>query len=170
MTEEHPETPARPSVFLYDPLDQEQTRLTALAHAAVKAEMDRAIAEENVRCWSVFFVELANKQLVAMCAVGQSSVTGHGKQGLRPDRIAFLHELNERGLPVYLVFVEGMTAWRSAWLHDLPEAKPIAKGDRGARETMRYGWHVDKLIRSEGPLVLPGRVSPPKPKVQEALA
>lgn len=171
MTEEHPETPARPSVFLYDPLDQEQTRLTALAHAAVKAEMDRAIAEENVRCWSVFFVELANKQLVAMCAVGQSSVTGHGKQGLRPGALALYRLLNDQKDidGVYLVFVEGHSSWRGVWLHDLGQASPIQLTDASDPTSGRYGWSVRDMDKQTGPFVLPTHVPPPRERAQEGL-
>lgn len=164
----------QPSVALYDPYDTEQTRLSGWARAALRYLLDgmaRALGS-RFQAFPVQFLRLADGTLVVLEVHGQSSVTGHGRQGLRPERLALLHTLNDKGIPVYLAFIEGMASWRGAWLHDLPEADPISWGEDGVPGSKRFGWHVDHLDAYKGPLTewLPAAVPPPRPRAQETLA
>jgi hypothetical protein len=145
----------RPSVALYDPHDREETALSGIALRAARAVLDEAQG-----AYPVQLVVLESGDLVVLEIHGQSSVTGHGNQGLRPTRIALLRRLHDdHGLPSYLIFVEGHKVWRRSWLHDLPAAKPISHGLDGDPDSKRYGWSVAEMERVEGEIVLPDRVS-----------
>lgn len=158
----------RASMFLYDPLDTEQTRLTRIAHHAARA----AVLEgegPTVEAHPVQFVRLPSGEMIAWEVHGQSSVTGRGKQGLRPERIAMLHQLAERGFAVLIDFVEGFDSYRRAWLHDLPVAKPISHGQDGDPASKRFGWPVEEMEKCHGVLRLPLEVPARKARAQEAL-
>lgn len=96
---------------------------------------------------------------------GQSSVTGHGCQGLRPDRLDKIRALDAEA-PVRLAFCEGWGSWRCAWLRDLDArgpARAIKLADAVDRDQMRYGWPVRWLeekgrlcVPEEGPALPPG--------------
>lgn len=161
-----PEVP-RASMFLYDPLDEEQTRLTRLAHRAAQS----AILEEQpvVRATPVQFVQLASGETIVWEVHGQASWTANGRQGLRPERVAMLRQLNAAGYSVLIDFVEGAESYWRAWLHDLPEAQPITHGQDGDRGSKRFGWKCADLEKIEGRLVLPTEVPPRKARAQEAL-
>jgi hypothetical protein len=90
---------------------------------------------------------------------GQSSVTAHGKQGLRPIRGAVLERANESGLPVLFAIQDGKK-WRVAWMSELGPAVPISKGDDGAKdETARAGWPVSEF-RTEEEIAFPATYDP----------
>ncbi|HEX7088704.1 MAG TPA: hypothetical protein VF192_01130 [Longimicrobiales bacterium] len=147
-----------PSVALYDPYDSEQTRLTHLAQRA----LEDALEGEALQGFPVQFVRLDGGEVVVVEVHGQSSVTGHGKQGLRPDRLAFLRGL---GYPVLLAFFEGIDSRREAWLHDLPEAQPISL-ETGNK---RYGWPVSEMEKKSGLFRLPASVPAPVERAQGEL-
>lgn len=89
---------------------------------------------------------------------GQSSVTAHGKQGLRPLRGAVLERLNETGVPVLFAIKDGRK-WRLGWMDELGPSKTISRGDDGAKETARAGWPVSEF-RTEEELTLPSTYEP----------
>jgi hypothetical protein len=146
-----------------DPTDQEHTTLTSLARTAVL----EALAGAG-RAMPVEFVRLASGETIVLEARGQSSVTGHGRQGLRPERIAFLRELDER-FPVLLVFFEGATSRREAWLRDLGAATVVSKGEAGDPDSVRYGWSVQEMGKPAGRFELPPLVPERRVRAQAAL-
>lgn len=158
------------SVFLYDPGDTEVTQLTGLAHRAARAQVDsQVIAHPNVGAYPVQLMNLADGSLIAWEVHGQSSATGHGKQGLRPQRVELLRMLEAQGIPVLLTFVEGRNSWRQAWLHDLPAARPISLGQDGDPNSKRYGWPAHEFEKGNGSLDLPETVAAPRERAQEAM-
>jgi hypothetical protein len=162
-----PTTTGRPSVALSDPRDREQTQLTALAQRL----LDDALARDpDAHGYPAEFVVLASGETIVLEVHGQSSATGHGKQGLRPDRAALLRRLDAAGFAVRLVFVEGVESRREAWLHDLPAAVPISLGLDGDPDSRRYGWPAKQLEKTRGPLVVPARVTERRLRAQETLA
>lgn len=166
MTEVDTVVLKRPSVALTDPLDHEQTQLTVIAQRA----LEFALENSALGAHPVQFVGLEDGRTIILEVHGQSSVTGHGKQGLRPERLAFLRDLEARTqYPALLIFVEGYESWRMAWLRDLPSAVPISYGRDGEPGSRRYGWHVDELDKRTGPLMLPASVPPPRERAQGAL-
>jgi hypothetical protein len=157
---------ARLSVALADPSDRERTRLTALAQRALEDALDR---DPRVRAHPVEFVTLVSGETIVVEVHGQSSATGHGKQGLRPERVRHLRRLQDAGFPVLLVFVEGAESRREAWLHDLPPARPVSLGDPADPDTARYGWRARELGRVRGALTLPARVTERRERAAETL-
>lgn len=155
------------SYLLYDPKDTETTKLTHIAHAAGRAALSQMALAQPVQIALAF----ESQQPYVLEVHGQSSVTGHGKQGLRPRRLALLRILQGQGIPVLLVFTEGKAKHRIAWLHDLPKAQPISFGDDADREgTMRYGWHVSEfLTHLAEALPVIGTVPEPRERAQEEL-
>lgn len=136
-----------PSVVLVDPFDTEDTKLTRIARRAVWTAIEDVVnpeipeRENDVRFTPVQFVEAHGATFIVEIR-GQSSYTGHGKQGLRPERLALLYHLQATtGIPVILVFVEGAESWRWAWLSALGPTQPIAQGD-GTAGSRRSGWPV----------------------------
>jgi hypothetical protein len=159
-----------PTVAISDPTDTEDTRLTTLARRALYAALRDADPNAvGPRGFPVELVVLRSGELVAVEMRGQSSVTGHGKQGLRPSRIEVLRRLQKFGIPVRLVFVEGVAARREAWLHDLPPAKCVARGATGDPDSSRWGWYVGHLDRIEGAFRLPDRVTERRTRPQADL-
>jgi hypothetical protein len=160
----------RGSVVLFDPFDTEETSLTRLARRAAWAAIDEEVEPEKpeyqqpVSAWPVQFVKVGGRT-VALEMRGQSSFTAHGKQGIRTERMGFLYRLDET-FPVLLVFVEGATKWRWAWLRELPPAESISKGD-GTAGSRRSGWHVRELHTVEGPFTLLSSL--PAPPVSKGL-
>lgn len=159
----------RPSVALADPADHEQTQLTAIAQRALETALESG---EAIGAHPVQFVGLRSGETIILEVHGQSAATGHGKQGLRPGRIEFLRSLErETGWPVLMIFVEGVTSWRSAFLRDLPAAQPISYGQDGDPDSRRYGWPAkdEAMEKRTGLLVLPASVPPRRERAQGAL-
>lgn len=113
----------------------EVTKQTVTAHAWAVELMGRqfdagakyAVGGSRLRIWTPY-------QYVVEVR-GQSSASGHGKQGALPSHIA---ELREIGWPVLMVFVDGgRVQWM--WLDD-PDV-PIANVDLDPAHR-RMGWFV----------------------------
>lgn len=104
-------------------------------------------------------MDRATEFVYAVEVRGQSSVTAHGKQGLRPLRGAVLERLNETGVPVFFAIKDGRK-WRLAWMSELGPSKAISLGESGAKEeTARAGWPVSEF-RTEEDLILPSTYEP----------
>lgn len=71
---------------------------------------------------------------------GQSSATGHGKQGAHPAQLAQLREIREQ---VLIVFKDGGYV-QSVWLHD--PGPEIVEIDKDAAHR-RQGWWVREMAR-----------------------
>lgn len=159
----------RPSMFLFDPLDSEETRLTQIAQRAAQAEVVSEAHVSGVEAYPVQFVKLTSGETIVWEVHGQSSVTGHGKQGLRPERVEMLRQLAAAGYSVLIDFVEGFDSYRRAWLHDLGAARPISHGQDGDPGSKRFGWSVSEMDKCNGRLRLPMEVPARKTRAQEAL-
>jgi hypothetical protein len=161
-TSDTPAPPAAPvpSLALVDASDTETTKLSGLTQRALHDALAAVDPNEpGPRGFPVQFVRLRSGEMIVLEMRGQSSATGHGKQGLRPARINFLRRLDAAGFAVRFVFVEGVASRREAWLHDLPPASAIALGRDGDPDSERWGWYVGEMERQEGPFRLPARVT-----------
>lgn len=127
--------------------DGEWTGVTRIAYEVLVGYLRR----DGLRAYAVEFVRLASGEWVILEVRGQSSVTGHGRQGVTTDRLAFLRELGER-YPVLFVFVEGYQSYEWGWLHDLRDGLAVAPS--------RAGFRVRDMtvVRGED-FVLPDRVT-----------
>jgi len=140
------------SAVLTDPADTERTTDTEQAHA---------FAAEALRAgdFRTAPVQLVWHPASGLCLIlecrGQRSATGHGKQGLHPERGALLEAAQEAGLPVRLAFLD-RTSWQQAWLEELPDAVPISLANGAGR---RFGWRVDDFP-DRGDLILPKEYAP----------
>lgn len=125
---------------------------TAVTHIAYEVVADH-IAGRGLVARAVEFVRLASGEMVILEARGQSSVTGHGRQGISPDRISFLRSLSAcTGYPVLFVFVEGYQSYEYAWLHDLRDGRAVAPD--------RFGFRVkDMTVVRDEPFALPTSVT-----------
>jgi hypothetical protein len=146
------------SAFLYDPNDTERTNQTVAAYVAGIDTMENSPAV--LETGPVQVVHSAGSMYVLELH-GQASATAHGKQGLRPERLALLHYIEEAGLPVLLAFRDGGT-WQWGWLSELGQAQPITYGEAGAEASKRYGWPVS-AFRREPPVPLPEEVDAREP-------
>lgn len=139
-----------PSFAVYERGDTEQTRLSALARAAFVEAVER----DDLEAHAVQLVKLPSGQTIVVEVRGQSSWTGHGRQGMRPGRAAFLRDC---GYPVLLVFVEGAVSYRWCWLSELDG------GPAGRLGFDRSGWDVSLMRKVEGPLRLPACIDAVEP-------
>jgi hypothetical protein len=145
-----------PSFAIYERGDNEATKLSRYARRALRA----AVEADNLEGFVVQNVRLKSGERIWVEMRGQSSFTAHGRQGLRPDRAAFLRDIQaERAgrRAVLLVFFEGESSWYWAWLHDLGEATAISLGEgTGAK---RFGWYVSEMTKGDGEFRFPAGVT-----------
>ncbi len=141
-------------------IDDERTELTDFAKRFATRSVELAAAAGEIDGWR--FAEggavlriLANGYVTEFR--GQSSATGHGKQGSDPRRIAALRAI---ACPVRIVFIDARNEidqeqkWQEVWLgreHGEPEVVEIDK----ATTHRRQGWRVAELRRGSGPVDFP---------------
>lgn len=165
--EDHLETPH--GALLYEEGSSEVTKDTVKAHRAAIASIGDVEAEDSrfVTAPVQLLMDRQTEFVYVAEIRGQSSVTAHGKQGLRPLRGAILERLNETGVPVFFAIQDGHK-WRVAWMSELGPSVPISKGDDGARaDTARAGWPVSEFATVDE-LILPDAYDP-QPRAQERL-
>lgn len=121
--------------------DDPETEGTREAHLAAAYAANRQLNDwEHVDLGAQLRIQ-TNRGYVAVI-VGQRSATGHGMQGLNPERIA---ELREYCDPFWLVFIDGHTVW-SCWPHAMgPELTVNIALDTVNR---RQGWKCEDLAKS----------------------
>jgi hypothetical protein len=154
--EDRMETPH--AALLHEGGDSEVTKESVAAH---RAAIETIVGDDDSRfltCPVQLLMDRTTEFLYAIEVRGQSSVTAHGKQGLRPLRGAMLERLNETGIPVYFAIKDGHK-WRLAWMSELGPSVAISKGADGAKETARAGWPVREFETSEK-LILPANYEP----------
>lgn len=154
--EDRMETPH--GALLHEGGDSEVTKESVAAH---RAAVEAIVGEDDSRfltCPVQLLMDRSTEFLYAIEVRGQSSVTGHGKQGLRPLRGAMLERLNETGIPVYFAIKDGHK-WRLGWMSELGPSVAISHGEAGAKETARAGWPVSEF-RTEPELILPNSYQP----------
>lgn len=153
--EDHMETPH--GALLFESGQSEVTKESVAAHRAA-IETIQGDSPRFLTCPVQLLMDRSTEFLYAVEVRGQSSVTGHGKQGLRPLRGAMLERLNETGIPVYFAIKDG-NKWRLAWMSELGPSVAISHGEAGAKETARAGWPVSEF-RTEKKLILPDAYQP----------
>jgi len=155
--EDRIETPH--AALLHEGGDSEVTRESVPAHREAVAAI---IGDDDSRFVTIpvqLLMDRATEFVYAIEVRGQSSVTAHGKQGLRPLRGAVLERLNETGVPVFFAIKDGHK-WRTGWMSELGPSKAISLGESGAKdETARAGWPVSEF-RTEETLVFPSTYEP----------
>jgi hypothetical protein len=165
--EDHLETPH--GALLYEEGISEVTKDTVKAHRAAIKSIGPVDAEDS-RFLAIPIELLMDRQTEFLYAVevrGQSSVTAHGKQGLRPLRGAVLERLDATGIPVFFAIQDG-NKWRTAWMSELGPSVAISKGDDGAKaDTARAGWPVSEF-ETVDELIFPDQYDP-RPRAQERL-
>lgn len=137
-------------------IDDETTELTEFAKRFAKRSAICAAAAEEINRDYLYAEGGAALRVLANGYVtefrGQSSATGHGKQGSDPRRIAALRRLP---CPVRLVFIDARNEidleqkWQEVWLgreHGEPDVVEIDK----ATTHRRQGWRVSELRRGAG--------------------
>lgn len=141
-------------------LEPEVTRLTRIAFEEAEALIGRQVRAALIPC------EAEDGTPIYLYVMGQSSVTGHGKQGMNPNRVAGLLRLDRAVRPVRLAFCEGYGKWACGWLRVLDAQGPadcISQGDPANPDSKRYGWQRRRL-EDDGalkPLALPPSGPPP---------
>lgn len=134
-------------------LESEVTRLTKLAYEEAGALLGTTVVAPLLRA------EAEDGTAIFLYVMGQSSVTGHGRQGMHPTKVEGLRRL-DRARPVRLAFCEGRGKWACEWLRVLDAQGPadcVAQGDPADASTKRYGWLRRRMENGGalGPLELP---------------
>lgn len=163
--EDRIETPH--AALLHEGGDSEVTRESVPAH---REAVEAIVGDDDSRFVTIpvqLLMDRSTEFVYAIEVRGQSSVTAHGKQGLRPLRGAVLERLNETGVPVFFAIKDGRK-WRTGWMSELGPSKAISLGEAGAKEeTARAGWPVSEF-RTEETLVFPSTYEP-RPRAQAQL-
>lgn len=155
--EDRIETPH--AALLYEGGDSEVTKESVPAH---REAIEAIVGDDDSRFLTGPVQLLMDRETEFIYVVevrGQSSVTAHGKQGLRPLRGYLLERLNESGVPVLFAIKDGRK-WRLGWMSELGPSQAISHGEAGAKdETARAGWPVSEF-RTEEKLTLPATYKP----------
>lgn len=117
----------------------ETTEWTRRAKTEAANLADELSDDEQARFRTAQFVEIGGETIL-LEVVGQTPDLVRYRQGLRPERLAFLYRMERAGIPVLLAFYHGF--WELAWLASLPEPESIARSRDGDRETARVGWYA----------------------------